>query len=354
MTETNKGKADKDLKPVYLIYGDDWQVEEAIKRLKKRIGAGGDARLNVREFEAPDPKRRGVDAEESRTDEPQAFGSRTGGSVAGEAVQAAGTLPFIGETHLVVVRRADKLSKEDQSLLVEYAAAPSVATTMVLTAGEKAAKTSALYKAIDKIKGVAEYKAPKGAELARWVGHLFKEQGKKIDQATIKRFLDTVGADQSALQQEAAKLAMFAGDRETVTVEDVEAVATRNPEANIFEMVDALGRKDADKALTELNRLLFNGEAPHRVLAMVVRQFRIIIKAKALEGRRVSAGEAAGILGVRPWLVDKYRRQAGSFTMPELKEIYTILKDTDVDMKTGKQDASLALEMLVGKIASDA
>ncbi len=317
----------KDLKPVYLIFGDDFQVDEAIRRLKKRVGADGDARLNVKEFDV------------------------LAGAQAAEAVQAADALPFLGETHLIVLRRADKLNKEGQKILADYAAAPNVATIIVLTAGEKAAKTSALYKAVDKLKGVHEYKAPKGAELVRWVETLFREQGKKIDQPTVRHFVDTVGTDQSALVQEVNKLAMFAGDRETVAAEDVDAVATHNPEANIFEMVDALGHKKTDRALTELNRLLFSGEAPHRVLAMVVRQFRIIIKAKAMEGRRVSAGEAAAILGVRPYLVDKYRQQAKSFSMAELKGIYALLKDTDVDMKTGRQEPGLAMEMLVGKIS---
>ncbi|MFA5867506.1 MAG: DNA polymerase III subunit delta [Actinomycetota bacterium] len=317
----------KDLKPVYLIFGDDFQVNEAIRRLRKRVGAGGDARLNVKEFDV------------------------VAGDQAADAVQAADMLPFLGETQLIILQRADKLNKDDQKTLAEYVAAPNATTVMVLTAGEKAAKASELYKAVDKIKGTAEYKAPRGAELVRWVEALFAEQGKKIDNRTARHFVDMVGTDQSALVQEVNKLAVFAGDRETVTMEDVDDVATRNPEANIFEMVDALGHKQTDKALTELNRLLFSGEAPHRVLAMVVRQFRIIIKAKALEGRRVSAGEAAAVLGVRPYLVDKYRQQARSFSMAELKEIYRLLKDADVAIKTGQREPGLAVEMLVGKIA---
>lgn len=326
--EDAKNKTQKDLKPVYLIYGDDFQVEEALRRLKKRVGAGADARLNVREFDG-------------------AAGAR-----AGEAVQAAGMLPFLGETHLVVIRRIDKLGKDDQKVLAEYAASPSVATILVMTAGEKAAKTSELYKAVSAIGGAAEYKAPKGAELVAWVGGLFKEQGKTVDQNTVRHLIETVGTDQSALAQEASKLSVYAGDNPSVGADDVDAVAIHNPEANIFEMVDALGHRKLDKALTVVNQLLFNGEAPHRVLAMIVRQFRIIIKAKAMEGQKSKPSDAAAVLGVRPFLVDKYKQQAKSFSMPELREIYRLLRDTDVDMKTGKQDPALALEMLIGKITS--
>jgi len=325
---TSQQNSNKDLKPVYYIYGDQFQVEEAVRRLKKRVGERGDALLNVREFEAG-----------------------AGAEVAAEAVQAAGTLPFFGETHLVVVRRADRLPKDEQKILADYVAAPSPATVLVLTA-EKALKTGQLYKLVDKAKGAYEYKAPKGAELVRWVTGLIQEQGKKVDGAVARHLVDVVGTDQSALTQEAIKLAMYAGDQETVTVGDVDEVATRNPEANIFEMVDALGHKQADTALTVLNRLLFNGEAPQRVLAMIVRQFRILLKTKALEGKRLSAGEATPILGVKPYLVDKYRNQARSFSLPELKKIYGFLKDTDVAIKTGAREPGLALEMLIGKITT--
>lgn len=328
MTKQTQNK--KDLKPVYLIYGDEFQVDEALRRLKKRIGAGADARLNVREFDA------------------------AAGAQAAEAVQAAGMLPFLGETHLIVMRRADKLEKDGQKLLADYVAAPSAAAILVMTAGEKAAKTSGLYKAVDKVKGVAEYKAPKGAELVAWVTDLFKEQGKKADPKTARHLIDTVGTDQNVLVQEVNKISVYSGDIPVISAEDIDAVATHNPEANIFDMVDALGHRKVDTALTVLNRLLFNGEAPHRVLAMIVRQFRIIIKTKAMEGQRMTAGQAAAALGVRPYLVDKYRQQAKSFSMPELKDIYRLLRDTDVDIKTGKQEPALALEMLVGRISGKA
>ena len=39
--------------------------------------------------------------------------------------------------------------------------------------------------------------------------------------------------------------------------------------------------------------------------------------------------------------------------MPELKRIYSLLKDTDVAMKTGQREPNLALEMLIGKISSN-
>jgi DNA polymerase III subunit delta len=106
--------------------------------------------------------------------------------------------------------------------------------------------------------------------------------------------------------------------------------------------------------LTELNKLLFAGEPAQRILFMVVRQFRILLKAKALEQQqgRMAHGDAIRFLGVAPFLLDKYRDQAKRYTMAQLKTIYKYLVDTDVASKTGKQTPELALELLIVKIAN--
>ena len=314
------------LEKIYYIYGDEFQVEEALRRLKKRVAAGGDARLSVKEFSGE-------------------------AATAAEAIMAAQTLPFFGETTLVVIRRADRLDAGEKEKLAGYAANPSPAAIMVLTA-ERAAKSDKLVKAVEKAGRVHEYKAPKSAELVSWVDNTFKEGDKKISREDAAKLIETVGTDQSALTQEIEKISVYVGGAESVGIADIEAVATHNPEASIFTMVDALGLRHGDTAFTELNKLLYEGEPPPRILFMIVRQFRILLKAKALEERRASAAKYAPTLGVRPFLVDRYRRQAKNFTMPDLKRIYGLLKDTDVAMKTGKREAVLSLELLIGEITS--
>lgn len=314
------------LKSIYLIYGDDFQVEESLRRLKKRVAAGAEARLDVKEFD----------------------GDTT---TAAEAVQAAGTLPLFAEKHLVIFRQADKMSAADQKIMAGYAADPNPATTMVLTA-EKIAKTNQLYKMIEKVGSAHEFRAPKSADLINWVGREFRELDKRIDANSARHLIETVGTDQNTLRQEIHKLAVYAGEQDAVDEHDIEAVATANPESNIFEMVDALGQKQTDTALRAFNRLLGAGEPPQRILFMIVRQFRIIIKAKALAEKRLGAGEVAAVLGVRPFLIEKYRQQAQRFSLAELKEIYGWLKDADVAMKTGRQEPALALELLIGKVTS--
>jgi DNA polymerase-3 subunit delta len=333
------------LKPVYLIYGDEFQVDQALRRLKGRIAAeaGGemttpgethDARLDVRELDAA------------------AKGQNAGAGVAIEAVRAAETLPFFAVTNLVVVRNVDKLKADDQRILAEYTKNPSPATVLVLTAA-KMAKSAVLFKAVDRGGQTFEYATPKGPDLAKWVGQEFKAQGKDAGASAIRLLISQVGTDQATLQQEVKKLAAYAGAEPAVDEHAIEAVAMRNPEISIFAMVDALGHRRTAEAVTELNKLLNDGEPAQRILYMIVRQYRILMKTKGLEeSKKPNPGNAAKVLGVPPFLVDKYKAQARRYTLDELRHIYGLLKDTDIAMKTGQQEPRLALEVLVGKIAT--
>lgn len=366
------------LKPVYLIYGDEFQVDQALRRLKTRIAAeagggeqaaaGGqgaatgaenkpaatvasvaDARLDVKEFDAAG---KSVNTNPSAGRSAGASTGRTAGAAGGvalEAVRAAETLPFFAVTNLVVLRNVDKLKTDDQHLLAEYAANPSPATVLVMTAG-KMAKSSVLYKATDKTGQVHEFATPKGSELAKWVAEEFKTQGQDVDAATVLYLINRVGTDQATLHQEVMKLVAYAGADGRVDEPAVDAVGARNPETNIWALVDNLGHRRADDAIVELNRLLADGEPAQRIMSMIVRQYRILLKAKSLDTAK--AANTAAYLGVAPFVVDKYKTQARRYSLPELRQVYCLLKDADIAMKTGQQEPRLALEILIGKIAA--
>jgi DNA polymerase-3 subunit delta len=405
------------LKPVYLIYGDAYEVDQAVRRLKSRIAAevsgnridttaeaagkeSGDKTAAVAgvaddnsnaeaagdrsDTDAPaaaDTSRAAEAAEAANDDAPannalsefyakSAVGEadarldarvfevpRKPGKapkdtgIALEAVRASETLPFFAVTNLVVVKGVDRLSADEQHILADYAANPSPATLMVLTA-EKTNKASVLYKTVSKTGQVHEYEAPKGAELVNWVARKIQEYGAKPDRAAVSLLIEYVGTDQAALDQEARKLAAYAGDQITVDVKAVEAVAARNPETNIFAMVDALGMRDANRALGELNKLLKDGEPPQRVMAMVVRQFRLLIRARAALDEKLDPSRTAKLIGGPPFVVEKIKTQARRFTADELVDIFTLLKDKDIAMKTGGMEPALALEMLVAKLTT--
>ena len=117
-------------------------------------------------------------------------------------------------------------------------------------------------------------------------------------------------------------------------------------------MVDALGRRDGRTAAQTLHRLLEAGEHPLGLLAMVVRQFRLLIQVKELRTEGASSQEIANALGLHPFPASKLHNQANHFTAAQLETVYRHLLDTDVAIKSGEIEAEVALDLLVAGLAA--
>ena len=70
----------------------------------------------------------------------------------------------------------------------------------------------------------------------------------------------------NSIKNEIDKLISYTVDREDVTVSDVEALCVGNSEGHIFEMIDAISRKQQDRALHLYHELLENREPAKRIL----------------------------------------------------------------------------------------
>jgi DNA polymerase-3 subunit delta len=303
-----------DLKSVYLIFGtEDLLLEQAVERLKKRFGAEGDLDYNLKTFDG------------ETTD-------------AHEIVAAANTLPFMAERLLVVVRRADKLSTEDLNILADYAADPNPSTSLVLVA-TKIAKNMRVYKAIDALGGAAEYRAPSKRDYPKTVVEMFARYGKRVGIDGAEVLVRAVGLDLRRLDVEIQKVVAFTGEETTLSREDIEAVMSTTAPTSVFDFLDALGGRDARRALRLLAELLGEGESIYGVEAMTARHLRSLISVGALMSRESgrSHGEIAREVGAAPWQVKNYARQAEAFSETELTRALRDLAETDRTMKTSRE-----------------
>ncbi|MBU1565116.1 MAG: hypothetical protein KJ630_05750 [Proteobacteria bacterium] len=85
------------------------------------------------------------------------------------------------------------------------------------------------------------------------------ELQKKIEPRAVEMFFERVGFHPVAVVVETEKLAHSIGDRATITASDVEEMVSRNREDALYELTDALGKRQADRALTILSHLLEQG-----------------------------------------------------------------------------------------------
>ena len=92
--------------------------------------------------------------------------------------------------------------------------------------------------------------------------------------------------------------------------QDVRLLVPEARQANIFHMVDALGQGNGQRAMALLHHMLDDGAAPLYLLAMIVRQYRLLLQVKDLVGRGLRSAAIARELKQRDFVVDKLLRQA--------------------------------------------
>ncbi|WP_057978298.1 DNA polymerase III subunit delta [Caloramator mitchellensis] len=209
-----------------------------------------------------------------------------------------------------------------------------------------------LCKVVQEIGVVADYTWSK-QDLPNYVDKMLNKNGKKIGKAEINYFLDAINYSQDYVKSEVDKLIDVSINEEKITNEMIDSIVTRTVESNVFKMVDSIGRKDAQSAISILTNLINQNEPILKILTMITRQFRLLYLLKSIEerNRNISEEEALKKLGLdlkRRFILRNLRTQNQKFSKNELVKCLNLCLETDFNIKSGKNsDGNLAMELLI-------
>lgn len=123
-------------------------------------------------------------------------------------------------------------------------------------------------------------------DLIDWVADRCRERGVKIDRRAAEVLAGRIGANSGQLQGEIQKLATAAGDGATVTEQLVRDLVPVTRAGGIFDLSDAINRRNLPLCLDTLSQLLRQGEnAVGILLAAIVPTVRNLLVAKDLVER---------------------------------------------------------------------
>ena len=137
------------------------------------------------------------------------------------------------------------------------------------------------------------------------------------------------------------------GAETTITAAHITKLSSHSRTHTIFELVEALGQSQPDKAFKVLGRLLELGEHPSKILVMLARQIRLLMRTREGLKRKLTAGELAKELGWRNLLPKKLQKQAKGFRLAQLKSQLIRLHEADHQIKTGMAVPRLLLEKVI-------
>jgi DNA polymerase III subunit delta len=264
------------------------------------------------------------------------------------------TLPFFGSHRAVVLnlRNPESWRAAEQDALAEYLSRRPPPSVVIIVA-PRLDQRRRLTQVLQRVAQVIRCDPPDPAQLPAWLATRSREAGKSMTADAATLLVEQAGSGLRALGLEVEKLAAYAGDRATITANDVrEAASEVAAQATIFEVMDAVGHRRADSAFRLLDALIGLGEPPLRILYMLEDQVRILARVQDLMDRGVrNRADVQRALGSRAWRYRDFQKQVQTFGRVDVEALLGMLIEADGAIKTGQMPPRLALETLIVRMS---
>ena len=216
---------------------------------------------------------------------------------------------------------------------------------------EKTIKTGNLFKLIQKQGEVFFLPAFNKRELKIWMKQEIEKENYTFEKEMIDLLITYLGDDLWVLSSEIEKLKISCQRDRRINISDVKKLSKLNTSISIFELVDSLGYRNQKLALTCLTRIIRFGEPLPIVLAMIIRQYRLLLQVIDLMERKNSREEIIEKMHLIPFMAGKLLSQSKKYKTSELIKIYEKLLEVDSGIKKG-EDPVLSLELLITDICA--
>jgi len=279
----------------------------------------------------------------------------------GHITAAAQSFPMFAEKRLVVVKQTDEIEDRDLALLEEYLKNPSPFTVLTFVYNEAHAfwyspmergKTPETmehkrkeFKLLQKYCTEVSFKRLSEDKVKTWIINYAKKHDYTISHEGVSYLIDLLGTDLTAIANELQKTSIGLGERRRIEVEDLEGSTGRLHYHPIYELTDAIGKKELARSLKILNRMIEDGVKPLSILNSLSRHLTKIANLKGKLGKVPSPMEAEKEFTSRAR--ERLMRQADMFTQEDLASIFQYLSNIDIAYKTTSLKPQFLLENLL-------
>ncbi len=271
------------------------------------------------------------------------------------ALDDARTASLFRETKLLICLNIQKSLQNETSAdaLADYLIAPSEdhVLTLISPGGRKNPKASAALKHNTwsvECSGLAPWKA------LDWALGEARAQGLVMGRDVAQALLDKTGNDMIRVRQALTILQTFIQPRTQLTVADLSSVPLPGAEPEVYEILDVLGKRRADRAL-ELLALSDAGEGG--AIPLLYGRVRELLAIADARARGVKQPDVAKELGLSPFRFKNLWEQATLFRVEELRAMLRELVEMQSSIlagRLGKTGRLAALETWVLRRAGKA
>jgi DNA polymerase-3 subunit delta len=314
-----------DLKPVYLICGDD---DAKIDAWRSRVRKRAESENGPGALESFD----------ARSDEAEAV------------VASLAALTFASGTRYLMVDDVGAWKAPDAAPLVNAIDALPPDTVLVLIVRGKPLKS--LVSAVERAGGeVRDHAAPKPWELPKWATGRARELGLRLDGEAAKALVAIAGPSQQRLSRELEKLSIALHPEPTASAEDVERIVAGEASPKVYDLADAVVGGNVEAAIALAEELTEWGERPSRFVYPIVGRLREVRRGVELLEGGMTEKELAGALKMPPWRAKKVVALARRADRETLERAICRFADLEVELRGGGSlDEETAVTLTLARV----
>jgi len=242
------------------------------------------------------------------------------------------------------VSESPSSSKDRQAQLLSLFQYASDSCCLVFIEDKVDKRMKAVIEKVQENGTLASITKPDLREIRLWVKGELSKIDFSIAPDVCDYFIDRNDGNLQNMVGEIEKLSLLAQakGKKTIDREDVEEIGSSDLKGSIFDIVDALSKKNAQEAYRLLDLLLVQKQPIQLISFMLARHVRQLIAAKELGSQDAIIRR----MKVIPFVANKLFYQAKSFSFDSLEELYKECFESDLAVKTSKIQDRLALELL--------
>ena len=277
------------------------------------------------------------------------YASFEGSALKGEGIKALtdawNSFPFVSQKRLVRVREFYPTEKEYESYLKRFFENPSQNGVLLIVNSAKPKTGSAKLSAKPNVTLVDCSRADEET-IKKWIYVTCKREGVYADGVICGKLASYCVLDMARIAMETEKLLGYcrAEGLETLTDEVVDALVYPDAEYKIYELANALSRKNYGAFMRIANDLSTKGFNELSLLSALASHFKTVYEVSMVKG---SDREVALSLGLKEFAVRKNREQASGLTSSQLLKIYGDIYGAISEIKCGKLTPSSALKKVI-------
>jgi DNA polymerase-3 subunit delta len=265
-------------------------------------------------------------------------------------INACRRYPMFAERQVVILKEAQAMRDIDK--LEAYIDKPLTSTLLFIAyKGKKVDGRTKLAKTLKEKAVQLTTKKLYENELPDWTLDLVKSKGCTIDNKALFLLIDHIGNDLSRLSNEVDKITLNLAGRQAITPDDIEQFVGISKEYNVFELQDAIAKRDFYKAIRIATYFEHNPKAgPFQLILPSLYGFFSKVQMVYAAGGGGDRQTAMAI-GVSEWKVKEYLQAARKYSPAAIEKNILLLnrynlKSIGVD-DAGTADALLLKELIV-------